>query len=336
MTRNQSSIIAFALPKTYKQGSPDGLAIIGCHTDSCNFKLRPISKRKPPGETNYIAIGCETYGGGQWHTWLDRDLGIAGRVITASKDKAGQTTYTPHLVHLNKPLVRIPTVAIHLDRGQNEKFFYNQESGMQAILGLIDEQTNAPATVKNENALDTKAHHHPRLLEMIAEELSASTSSSIQVDNLYDFDLSLVDNQAPTLGGANEEFIFSARLDNLFSSFCAVEGLADSLEGKQDVGEGAVRLIALWDNEEIGSTSAYGAESSFLENVMQRIVDNPRAYDQAIAKSYLLSCDMGHAVHPAPDHAGKHQAEHRPLMNRGPAIKTNAKVGRWCSRSDLC
>lgn len=286
-----------------------------------------LSESKPTEVSRSISVRGHELSfalGGLWHTWMDRDLGIAGRVITASKDASGKATYTPHLVYLQKPLVRIPTVAIHLDRTQNEKFFYNQESGMQAILGLIEEQANAAA--KNENALDTKAHHHSRLLELIAEELSITTSASVKVEDLYDFDLSLVDNQAPTLGGANEEFVFSARLDNLFSSFCAVEGLADSLSAGNEVGEGAVRVIALWDNEEIGSTSAYGAESSFLENIMQRIVGDSRIYDQAIAKSYLLSCDMGHAVHPAPDHAGKHQSEHKPLMNRGPAIKTNAKV----------
>ncbi|KAK9893868.1 aspartyl aminopeptidase [Cystobasidium minutum MCA 4210] len=319
-TRNQSSIIAFTLPKSFKPGNAHGFAIVGAHTDSCNFKLRPISKRKKPADSNYMAIG--KFGGGLWHTWLDRDLGIAGRVITASPDG----TYTPHLVHLNKPLVRIPTVAIHLDRGQNEKFFYNQETGMQAILGLIQDQVSSSGNTVNANAMDIKANHHSRVLELVAEQLKANGVKDASVDTIHDFELSLFDIQAPTLGGANEEFIFSARLDNLFSSFCAVEGLVEALEGLNDVPEGAIPCISLFDNEEIGSTSAYGAESNFLEAIMQRVVGDPSRFDQAVANSYLLSTDMGHALHPAPDHANKHQAEHKPLMNLGPAIKTNAKI----------
>lgn len=269
-------------------------------------------------------------GGGLWHTWLDRDLGIAGRVITASPDG----TYTPHLVHLNKPLVRIPTVAIHLDRTQNEKFYYNQETGMQAILGLISDQVSSTSSsssvpTANKTAMDIKANHHPRVLELVAEQLKANGVKNASVDTIHDFELSLFDIQAPCLGGANEEFIFSARLDNLFSSFCAVEGLVESLDksgGEGGVTEGAIPCISLFDNEEIGSTSAYGAESNFLEAIMQRVVGDPSRFDQAVANSYLLSTDMGHALHPAPDHANKHQAEHKPLMNLGPAIKTNAKV----------
>jgi aspartyl aminopeptidase len=263
-------------------------------------------------------------GGGLWHTWLDRDLGIAGRVITASPDG----TYTPHLVHVNKPLVRIPTVAIHLDRTQNEKFFYNQETGMQAILGLITEQVSTPAATPtvNKSAMDIKANHHSRVLELVAEQLVANGVKNASVDTIHDFELSLFDIQAPCLGGANEEFVFSARLDNLFSSFCAVEGLVESLENSDSVPDGAVRCISLFDNEEIGSTSAYGAESNFLEAIIQRVTGDPSKFDQAVANSYLLSTDMGHALHPAPDHANKHQAEHKPLMNLGPAIKTNAKV----------
>lgn len=225
--------------------------------------------------------------------------------------------------------MRIPTVAIHLDRGQNEKFFYNQETGMQAILGLISDQVSSTpsSSTVNSSAMDIKANHHSRVLELVAEQLKANGVKDASVDTIHDFELSLFDIQAPCLGGANEEFIFSARLDNLFSSFCAVEGLVEALEGSTDVPEGAIPCISLFDNEEIGSTSAYGAESNFLEAIMQRVVGDPSRFDQAVANSYLLSTDMGHALHPAPDHANKHQAEHKPLMNLGPAIKTNAKVG---------
>ena len=246
---------------------------------------------------------------------------------------------------MRKPLVRIPTVAIHLDRTQNEAMKYNQETGMQAILGLIDAQVNAEAgQASASGSTAITANHHPRLLELVAKELSASGSAAgtqVQVADIHDFELSLFDVQPPTLGGADEEFVFSARLDNLFSSFCAFEALAEATE-TGDVADGAIPLIvgdhsmsvcpandhfqALYDHEEIGSVSAGGADSNFLEAIIQRITGNPAIFDQTIANSYLLSCDMGHAIHPAPDHANKHQAEHRPVMGGGPAIKTNAKV----------
>lgn len=324
-TRNQSSIIAFTLPKTYRPNSVQSIAVIGCHTDSCNFKLRPVSKKKKPADSNYMAIAVETYGGGLWHTWLDRDLSIAGRVITASKDAQGATSYTPHLVHIRKPLVRIPTVAIHLDRTQNDKFFYNQETGMQAILGTITDQVTGSESTKNKDALDISANHHPKLLELVAQELSAG-GSTIKAEDIHDFELSLCDHQPPTLGGVNEEFIFSPRLDNLFSSFCAVDGMTEWVEGKKEIPDGAVNMFALYDNEEIGSLSTFGAESNFLPATMERIVGKQDLMNETIARSYMLSVDQGHALHPAPDHVAKHQAEHRPLMNGGPAIKTNAKM----------
>lgn len=270
-------------------------------------------------------------GGGLWHTWLDRDLSIAGRVITASKDAQGTTSYSPHLVHIRKPLVRIPTVAIHLDRNQNEKFFYNQETGMQAILGTITEQVTgtqqATENTKNKDALDISANHHPKLLELIAQELSTTLDGpAVKAENIHDFELSLCDHQPPTLGGVNEEFIFSPRLDNLFSSFCAVDGMTEWVQDKKEIPEGAINMFVLYDNEEIGSLSTFGAESNFLPATMERIVGKPELLNESIARSFMLSVDQGHALHPAPDHVAKHQAEHRPLMNGGPAIKTNAKV----------
>lgn len=195
---------------------------------------------------------------------------------------------------------------------------------MQAILGLISEQANS-APSSNANALDISANHHPRLLELISEELNETSGrTDVTPEHIHDFELSLVDTQAPCLGGANEEFVFSARLDNLFSTFAGVEGLIESLSHNTE--SETIAVWAAWDNEEIGSVSAYGAESNFLEAIVQRLAGNPSKFDESIAKSYLLSADMGHAVHPAPDHAGKHQSEHKPLMNKGPAIKTHAKV----------
>ena len=142
---------------------------------------------------------------------------------------------------------------------------------MQAILGLVSEQTNAPsspsdkAAEKTTSALDISSHHHPRLLELISQELSASgtVQGEVRVEDIHDFDLSLVDSQPPTLGGANEEFVFSARLDNLMMSYCSVEGLIQSLASSSALEkDSTIRLIALFDHEEIGSRTAQGADSN--------------------------------------------------------------------------
>ncbi|KAF5322394.1 hypothetical protein D9619_000448 [Psilocybe cf. subviscida] len=316
-TRNQSALVAFTLPQKWKQGA--GLSVVATHVDSPNLKVRPVSKRT---KSPYLQVGVETYGGGIWHSWLDRDLSLAGRVVIRESTGA----FISKLVTIDRPILRIPTLAIHLDRNVNDSFKFNQETEFVPILGLIESELNAtPQSTKDDapGSVEIKAssiqeNHHPALLSLIASELS------IAPEEIHDFELSLYDTQPAVLGGLNNEFIFSPRMDNLVSSFCAVEALAELTSASFfPTLEGNVNCIALFNHEEIGSVSTSGAESSLIPSLLNRLSSSPASLAQSIARSFLISADMGHALHP--NYTNKHEENHKPRMNGGIVIKTNAK-----------
>ncbi|MBW0461947.1 hypothetical protein O181_001662 [Austropuccinia psidii MF-1] len=331
VTRNQSSIIAFAVGGAYQPGN--GLAIVGCHTDSPCFKIRPVSKKTKLG---YLQVETELYGGGIWPTWFDRDLGIAGRVIVKdSKSQSISPAYTSHLVHVPLPILRIPTIAIHLERSQGDTLKINLEDQAVPILSMANDILNKPVgstpSSDAKTALSIQDKHHPLLLSILSRSLSSHHGTQISENDIHDLELSLFDINPSTVGGGMGEFIFSPRLDNLFSSFAAIEALAQSVEGDNQNNleqNPLIRTIALWDNEEIGSVSHQGAQSNFLEAILTRVSSafakepSPALTEQTLAASFLLSCDMGHAVHPC--YPEKHQQSHRPIINQGPVIKTNA------------
>ncbi|KAF9482499.1 aspartyl aminopeptidase [Pholiota conissans] len=321
-TRNQSALVAFTLPQKWKEGA--GLSIVATHVDSPNLKIRPVSKRS---KSAYLQVGVETYGGGIWHSWLDRDLSVAGRVVISQKVGG----FASKLIKIDRPILRIPTLAIHLDRGVNDSLKFNQETEFVPILGLVELQLNAFASKPESNdekdkvpsnclkaASNIQGNHHPALLSLLASELS------IAPEEIYDFELSLYDTQPAVLGGINNEFIFSPRMDNLVSSFCAVEALAESVTAQYFPSlEGNVNCIALFNHEEIGSVSSSGAESSLIPSLLNRLSPAPAALAQSISRSFLISSDMGHALHP--NYTSKHEENHKPMMNGGIVIKTNAK-----------
>ncbi|KAF8192487.1 aspartyl aminopeptidase [Pholiota molesta] len=306
-TRNQAALVAFTLPQKWKEGS--GLSIVATHVDSPNLKIRPISKRT---KSAYLQVGVETYGGGIWHSWLDRDLSIAGRIVVSQKVGG----FVSKLIKIDRPILRIPTLAIHLDRNVNSEFKFNQETEFVPILGLVETQLNAPSSKsESESDKDTPSvkvassiqeNHHPALLSLLASELS------IAPEEIHDFELSF------------NEFIFSPRMDNLVSSFCAVEALADSTTAQYFPSlDGNVNCIALFNHEEIGSVSSSGAESSLIPSLLNRLSPTPASLAQSISRSFLISADMGHALHP--NYTSKHEEQHKPVMNGGVVIKTNAK-----------
>ncbi|RDB22654.1 Aspartyl aminopeptidase [Hypsizygus marmoreus] len=316
-TRNQAALVAFTIPAEWKHGA--GLSIVATHVDSPNLKVRPISKRTTSG---YLQVGVETYGGGIWHSWLDRDLSLAGRAVIAEQGGG----FRSKLIKIDRPLLRIPTLAIHLDRNVNDSFKFNQETEFVPILGLIESQLNSPKDGANgkEEKPDTakassiQANHHSELLALLASELSVAP------EEIHDFELSLFDTQPSTLGGINGEFIFSPRMDNLVLSFCAVEAIAESASAQTFPGlEGNVNCIALFNHEEIGSVSTSGAESSLIPSLLNRLSPTPASLAQSISRSFLISADMGHALHP--NYTSKFEDQHKPVMNGGIVIKTNAK-----------
>ncbi|KAF7196027.1 Aspartyl aminopeptidase [Pseudocercospora fuligena] len=350
LTRNASTIVAFAIGHKWKPGNP--VAMVGAHTDSPCLRIKPVSKRSADG---FLQVGVELYGGGMWHTWFDRDLGVAGRVMVKSKEGVVEQ----RLVRISKPVCRIPNLAVHFGQPFEP---YNKETQLFPVLGLVTAELNrqgkSAEEIKKEEAEKQKSagfqplkstvqRHHPYLVELIAKE------AGCEAEHVEDFELVLYDTQPACLGGINEEFIYSARLDNLGMTYCAVEGLIQSLKDDTALkGDSTIRLIACFDHEEIGSQSAQGADSNMLPSVIRRLsclppssddseksydkvngdanVDNSTAYEQTLSTSFLISADMAHSVNP--NYGGSYESEHRPHMNEGTVIKINANV-RYATNS---
>ncbi|KAH0861574.1 hypothetical protein HID58_089835 [Brassica napus] len=307
-TRNMSCLVAFAVGDKYVPGN--GFHAIAAHTDSPCLKLKPKSASSKSG---YLMVNVQTYGGGLWHTWFDRDLSVAGRAIVRASDG----NFVHRLVKVKRPLLRVPTLAIHLDRTVNsEGFKPNLETQLVPLLATKQDETSAESKDKNVSPFSKDAHH-PLLMQILSDDLECKP------EDIVSLELNICDTQPSCLGGANNEFIFSGRLDNLASSFCALRALIDSCASSESLStEHGIRMIALFDNEEVGSDSCQGAGAPTMFQAMRRIVSSlgnaqvtECTFDRAIRKSFLVSADMAHGVHP--NFADKHEENHRPQLHKG-------------------
>lgn len=279
--RSEGSVIAFEL------GSRDpvesGFRIVGAHTDSPNLRLKPLPERKAPAADQFVV---EPYGGVLVYTWFDRDCSLAGRVRVQDPDGSERTV----IVDAKRPLLRIPSLAIHLQPEIREQGFNpNNQEHLHPVVGLGGYTT---------------------LFDVLADQLGDAR-------RIIGHDLMLYDVQPAVLSGAQEDFVHAARLDNLGSCHAALSALLEA-----DDPADFTRVAALWDHEEVGSRSAEGAGGPFLGDVLLRIAGQPEALRRAIASSLLVSADMAHAVHP--NYAARHDPEHRPMLGGGPVIKWNA------------
>lgn len=247
-TRNKSTLVAFSVGGKVKPGS--GFKVIGGHTDSPNLKVKPRSKR---GKVGVTQIGVECYGGGLWHTWFDRDLGVSGRVMVRTQDGKIQQK----LIKLDRAILRVPNLAIHLlTAKEREAFKINKEDHLSPILAMEAKKSLTGEDEKKKKKDEEKEkdgwseHQEPLLLQIVSEELG------VDAKDIVDFELNLFDVQKANLGGAYSEFIYSARLDNLASCFLAVQALTDHVkEGNLDDDED-IAMVVLYDHEEVGSSSA--------------------------------------------------------------------------------
>lgn len=329
VTRNTSSLIAFTVGGKYLPG--DGFAMVGGHTDSPVLRIKPVSKQSKEG---YAQIGVETYGGGIWHTWFDRDLSIAGRVYVNTEDG----NIVSKLVKIDKPLLRIPTLAIHLSKDRYVKFEFNKETQLKPIAGLEAEtksdssgccESTKLSDEEFESVKSAVERHNKDLLDLVAKQLE------IKPSQIEDFELILYDTQPSCIGGLKDEFIFSPRLDNQVTCYCASEAIINASKDESLASRSGIQLISLFDHEEIGSLSAQGADSSFLPDIIQRLTTltaNPEVDLKgslpssylltAMAQSFMISSDMAHGVNP--NYVENYDAQHKPHLNQGPVIKINA------------
>ncbi|KAF8403267.1 hypothetical protein HHK36_011368 [Tetracentron sinense] len=254
-TRNMSCLVAFAVGEKYSVGN--GFHVIAAHTDSPCLKLKPKSASL---KSRYLMVNVQTYGSGLWHTWFDRDLSVAGRAIVRSSDGS----FLHKLVKVKRPLLRVPTLAIHLDSTVNKDGFKpNLETHLIPLLATKLEETSAEPKEKSAS-LSSKTAHHPLLMQVSSLVLLQSVEEkcwsevlsdelSCGIDDIVSIELNVCDTQPSCLGGGNDEFIFSGRLDNLASSYCAFRALVDSCGSPGDLSsEHAIRMVALFDNEEAG------------------------------------------------------------------------------------
>mmetsp|Transcript_39745 Transcript_39745/g.55187 ORF Transcript_39745/g.55187 Transcript_39745/m.55187 type:complete len:468 (+) Transcript_39745:63-1466(+) len=311
-TRNMSTIVAFALGGKFKAGN--GFNIIAAHTDSPCPKLKPISNSTKGG---FLKVGVSTYGGGLWHTWFDRDLSVAGKVVIREGD-----TIKRELVRIDRPIMRIPTLAIHLDRNvSTEGFKPNAETHLAPLLA-----TSIKAALKTEaeaeNKTAPKPAHHPLLSKLLADALKC------KAEDILDFELNVCDTQPSVVGGAENEFIFSGRLDNLCMSFTALKALISACEEPETLAnESGAWLCALFDHEEVGSDSAQGAGSPVMVDAMRRATlcqgeGGEGLVERMLRRSFVVSADMAHSLHP--NYMEKHEENHQPNMHKGLVIKHNA------------
>ena len=291
VVRGEGSLLAFEVGSAAPAEA--GFRIIGAHTDSPNLRIKPRPDLAPHG---YRQLGVEPYGGVLLHTWLDRDLSLAGRVSL----REGEAVRTV-LLDFERPLVCVPNLAIHLNREiRQEGLKLNPQQHLVPVSGL---------------------EAAPPFAELLLNELRAQGIADAEADALLGFDMMAYDVQPASLIGAQGEFIAAPRLDNLASCHAGLVALIDAPQGPA-----AGRVVVLYDHEEVGSRSAQGAAGPLLADLLARIVAASKgvaeqALPRALAQSCLVSADMAHAVHP--NYADRHEPQHRPVIGGGPVLKSN-------------
>jgi len=289
VVRAGSSIIAFVLGT--QSLAEAGFRIVGAHTDSPGLRLKPKAAH---GSDGLVRLGVEVYGGPILATFTDRDLSLAGRVNV--RTEAGFET---RLVKFDNPMIRLPNLAIHMNRDVNEQGLkLNKQNELPLTFGLAESAWPAD--------------------EQFLNYLSGASHS--EASDILTWELNVFDTQKGSFWGAAQEFIADSQLDNLASCHAALTALLATEE------PAATCICAFFDHEEVGSESAAGAGGSFISDVISRITANTVADEdtrhRALANSFFISADMAHAYNP--NFPNAYEPCHRVMVNAGPVIKTNA------------
>jgi aspartyl aminopeptidase len=284
--KHESALIAGICGK--KDPKEAGFRIIGSHSDSPSFKLKPKAAFTREG---YIQLSTEVYGGPIFASWLDRELSLAGKVVV----KKGKS-YEIRLVDMEKPILVIPQLAIHYNREVNEAFKLNPQEHMVPVLGLTGKPVNDEF-----------------IKDMISKKLKIKSA------DIINYDLELYAYQKGEICGIDDDFVMNRGLDNKSMVHASLKAFFEAKPTD------ATTIIALYDNEEVGSSTTNGGKSSFSEDLLERLVNfNREDLLRAVAHSYYISADGAHAIHP--NYAGKFDSLNKVYLNKGPVIKINANT----------
>lgn len=294
VTRNGSSIVAFVLGR--HDPVQTGIRLVGAHTDSPCLRLKPRPEKYTSG---YLHLGVEVYGGALLNPWFDRDLSLAGRVTCLDADNR----IVNRLIDFERAIATVPSLAIHLDREANNVHSVNPQRDIPPVVMRTDKETT---------------------FEPIIEEQVKRQHKGVKLKRILSWELSFYDTQVPAIVGLTGDFIASARLDNLLSCYTGLMSLIEA-------GSTVTSLLVCNDHEEVGSASAEGAQGTFLRSTIERLLPEPAAIHRVLAKSLLISTDNAHGIHP--NFADRHDANHGPILNKGPVIKVNASQ-RYATNSE--
>lgn len=294
--RNDSSIVAFVVG--CESAPLQGMRMVGAHTDSPCLMVKPSPER---AEQGFFQLGVQVYGGALLNPWFDRDLSLAGRV--SYQCEGGQLRTA--LIDFRDAIATIPSLAIHLDKEANQNRTINPQTDIVPVLCQLEE--------------DEKADFRQLLRSRLLQE-----HPDCAVQQVLDYELSFYDTQPAAVIGLRQEFIASARLDNLLSCFSGLQALLR--------GDGAASaLLVCNDHEEVGSLSTAGAQGPLLGSVLKRLAGDGQAYAALTERSMMISADNAHGIHP--NYADRHDENHGPVLNRGPVIKINANQ-RYATSSE--
>ncbi|WP_407426358.1 M18 family aminopeptidase [Treponema sp.] len=288
--RNSSSVIAFHLPESKNNGS-EAFLITASHSDSPSFKIKENPEIKSSGS---LVLNVEKYGGMLLNPWFDRPLSVAGRIVVRSKSEEN-FSLREILVNIDRDLLMIPNLAIHFDREANEGRKIDVQKEIRPVLSMNEDKT---------------------LISILAEE------AGVEPEEIISHDLFLYNRCESSLWGAENEFISSSKLDDLECAFTTLQGFLNSCNESS----GFIPVYCVFDNEEVGSSSRQGADSTFFSDVLERIAEkldwSGEDLKIALSKSIMLSADNAHAVHP--NYASKSDPVNQPKINGGIVIKYNA------------